>query len=58
MHQRYHKGQRKRNNQNQVECKVVYESKWRKNTTLIVGYSMISRIDQQRLSVKGRIIKV
>ena len=58
MHQRYHNGQRKPNNQNQAECKVVDESKWRKNTTLIVGYSMISGIDQQRLSVKGRIIKV
>ena len=29
-----------------------------KNTTLIVGDSMISGIDQQRLPVKGRIIKV
>ena len=58
MHQRYHNGQRKPNNQNQAECKVEDESKWRKNTTLIVGESIISGIDQQRLSVKGRIIKV
>ena len=58
MHQRYHNGQRKPNNQNQAECKLEDESKWRKNTTLIVGDSIISGIDQQRLSVKGRIIKV
>ena len=58
MHQRYHNGQRKPNNQNQAECKVEDESKWRKNTTLIVGDSMISGIDQQRLLVKGRIIKL
>ena len=58
MHQCYHNGQRKPNNQNQAECKVEDESKWPKNTTLIVGDSMISGIDQQRLLVKGRIIKV
>ena len=58
MHQRYHNGQRKPNNQNQAKCKVEVESKWCKNTTLIVGDSMISVIDQQRLSVKKRIIKV
>ena len=58
MHQRYHNGQRKPNNQNQAECKVEDESKWPKNTTLIVGDSMISGIDQQRLLNKGRIIKV
>ena len=58
MHQRYQNGQRKPNNQNQSECNVEDQSKWRKNTTLIVGDSMISGIDQQRLSVKGRIMKV
>ena len=58
MHLRYQNGQRKPNNQNQSECKVEDKSKWRKNTTLIVGDSMISGIDQQRLSVKGRIVKV
>ena len=58
MHQHYHNDQRKPNNQNQAECTVEDESKWRKNTTLIVGNSMISGIDQQLLSVKGRIIKV
>ena len=54
MRQRYQIGQPKPNNQNQSECKVEDESKWRKNTTLFVGDSMISGIDQQRLSVKGR----
>ena len=58
MHQHYHNDQRKPNNQNQAECTVEDESKWRKNTTLIVGNSMISGIDQQLLSVKERIIKV
>ena len=58
MHLRYQNSQRKPNNQNQSECKVEDKSKWRKNTTLIVGDSMISGIDQQRLSVKGRIVKV
>ena len=57
MHQRYQNDQRKPNNQNQSECKVEDESKWHENTALIVGDSMISGIDQQRLSVKGRIIK-
>ena len=51
-HQRYQNGQRKPNNQNRLECKVEDKSKWRKNTTLIVGDSMISGIDQQRLSIK------
>ena len=50
-HQRHQNGQRKPNNQNQLECKVEDKSKWRKNTTLIVGDSMISGIDQ-RLSIK------
>ena len=58
MHLRYQNSQRKPNNQNQSECKVEDKSKWRKNTTLIVGDSMISGIDQQRLLVKGRIVKV
>ena len=58
MHLRYQNSQRKPNNQNQSECKVEDKSKWRKNTTLIVGDSMISGIDQQRLSVKERIVKV
>ena len=58
MHQRYQNGQRKPNNQNQSECKVEDERVWRKNTTLIVGDSIISGIDQQYLSVKGRITKV
>ena len=58
MHQHYHNDQWKPNNQNQAECTVEDESKWRKNTTLIVGNSMISGIDQQLLSVKWRIIKV
>ena len=31
---------------------------WRTNTTLIVGDSIISGIDQQRLSVKVGIVKV
>ena len=57
-HQRYQNSQRKPNNQNQLECKVEDKSKWRKNTTLIVGDSMISGIDQQRLSVKRRMVKV
>ena len=56
--QRYQNVQRKPNNQNQSECKIEDKSKWRKNTTLIVGDSMVSVIDQQRLSVKGRIVKV
>ena len=58
LHQRYQDDQRKPNNQNQSEYKVENKSKWCKNTTLIVGDSMISEIDQQRLSVKGRIVKV
>ena len=58
MHQRYQNGQRKPNNQNQSECKVEAERVWRKNTTLILGDSIISGIDQQYLSVKGRITKV
>ena len=58
MHLRYQNSQRKPNNQNQSECKVEDKSKWRKNTALIVGDSMISGIDQQGLSVKGRIVKV
>ena len=58
MHQRYQNGQRKPNNQNQSECKVEDERVWRKNTTLIVGDSIISGIDKQYLSVKGRINKV
>ena len=58
LHQRYQNGQRKPNNQNQLECKVENNSKWRKNTVLIVGDSMISGIDQQRLSIKGGIVKV
>ena len=37
---------------------VEDKSKWRKNTALLVGDSIISGIDQQRLSVKGRIVKV
>ena len=41
-----------------MECKVEDKSKWHKNTALIVGDSMISGIDQQRLSIKGRIVKV
>ena len=41
-----------------MECKVDDKSKWHKNTTLIVGDSMISGIDQNRLSIKGRIVKV
>ena len=57
MHQRYESSQRKPNNQNQSESKVEDGSKWRKNTTLIVGDSMISGIDQQRLPVKERIVK-
>ena len=57
-HQRYQNGQRKPNNQNQLECKVEDKSKWRKNTTLFVGDSMISGIDQQRLSIKRRMVKV
>ena len=51
-------GQWKPNNQNQSECKLEEKSKWRKNTTLIVGNSMVSGIDQQHLSIKGRIVKV
>ena len=58
LHQRYQNGQRKPNNQNQLECKVENNSKWRKNTVLIVGDSMISGIDEQRLSIKGKIVKV
>ena len=58
MHQRYQNDQRKPNNQNQSECKVEDESKWHKNTTLFAGDSMISGIDQERLSIKWRIIKV
>ena len=58
MHLRYQNGQRKPNNQNQSECKVEDKSKWRKDTTLIVGDSMISGIDQERLSVKGWIVKI
>ena len=41
-----------------MECKVEDKTKWHKNTALIVGDSMISGIDQQRLSIKGRIVKV
>ena len=37
---------------------VEDKSKWRKNATLLLGDSIISGIDQQRLSVKGRIVKV
>ena len=57
LHQRYHNGQRKPNNQNHSECKVEDKIKSRKNTALIVGDSMISGIDQQRLSIKGRIVQ-
>ena len=32
LHQRYQNGQRKPNNQNQLECKVENNSRWRKNT--------------------------
>ena len=31
---------------------------WKKNTTLIVGNSVNCRIDQQCLSIKGRIVQV
>ena len=58
LHQQYQNGRQKLNNKNQSECKVEDKSKWRKNTKLIVGDSMIWVIDQQRLSVKGRIVKV
>ena len=58
LHQRYQNGQRKPNNQNQSKCKVEDKRKWRKNSILIVGYSMISGIDQQFLSEKERIVKV
>ena len=58
LHQRYQNGQRKPNNQNQSKCKVEDKRKWRKNSMLIVGYSMISGIDQQFLSEKERIVKV
>ena len=58
LHQRYQDDQRKPNNKNQSECKVEDKSKWRKNTELFVGDSMISEIDEQRLSVKGRIVKI
>ena len=37
---------------------VEDKSKWRKNATLLLGDSILSGIDQQRLSVKGRIVKV
>ena len=57
MHLRYQNSQRKPNNQNQSECKVEDKSE-KKIETLIVGESMISGIDQQRLSVTGRIVKV
>ena len=57
LHQRYQDDQRKPNNKNQSECKVEDKSKWRKNTELFVGDSMISEIDE-RLSVKGRIVKI
>ena len=58
IHLRYQNGQGKLNNQNQSEIKVEDKSTWRKNTTLIVGDTMISGMDQQRLSVKRRIVKV
>ena len=58
LHQRYQSGQRKPNNQNQSKCKVEDKRKWRKNSILIVGYSMISGIDQQFVSEKERIVKV
>ena len=58
MHQPYQNGPRKPNKENLLECKAEDEKKWRKNLTLIVGDSMISGIDQQHLSIKGRIVKV
>ena len=58
MHQRYQNGERKPNNQNQSEFKVEDKSKWRENIALIVGDSIIFGIDQQHLSVKGRLVKV
>ena len=58
LHQQYQNVQRKPNNQNQSKCKVEDKNKWRKNTTLLVGYRMISGINQQSLSVKRRVIKV
>ena len=58
IHLCYQNGQGKPNNQNQSEIKVEDKSTWRKNTTLIVGDTMISGMDQQRLSVKRRIVKV
>ena len=58
LHLRHQNGQRKPNNQNQSEYKVEDKSKWRKNTALIVGDSMISATDQQSPSVKERIVKV
>ena len=58
MHQRYLSSQPKSNNQNQSESKGEDGSKWCKNTTLIVSDSINSGIDQQRLPVKERIVKV
>ena len=59
LHQQYQNGQEKSNNQNQLEFKVENKSKGCKNTTVTVGDSIISGIDQQRnLSIKERIVKV
>lgn len=58
LHKRYQNGQRKPNNQNQLECTVENKIKWRKNTALIVGYSMISGINQPHQSIKGRTLNV
>ena len=58
LNERYLNGQQKPNNQNQSECKVEDKTKWRKNITLIVDDSIISRIGQQRLSINGRIVKL
>ena len=58
LHKRNQSSQRKPNNQNQSECKVEDKSKRCKNTILIVGDSMISGFDEQRLSINGRIVKL
>ena len=58
LHQCYQNDQRKPNSQNQLECKVDDKNKRHKNTAFIVGDPMISGIDQKRLSIKGRIVKI
>ena len=50
----------KRVKREQSPCKQYFwkEYFWSKNTTLIVGNSMITGVDERMISRKGRVVKV